>query len=688
MLRVAFGGHVDAFRRALADLQPQDPLNQHLPGPDSSEVRVFADGVELLEKRGLLNLRETWIRLAGEALLYDDEIYEVAALWGHRMDSLPVPASAALPDTPFKDLASFSREDAPIFFGRRRTIQTILFVLRDPAARVVLVFGPTGIGKSSILQAGVLSRAGADFHGLYVPHISSVSLLDSVGRALSGGGLRAAWTALEQQRGVPVVVFLDQVESAYTTKDGERRGDSELAAVLDALLGPSDAPEIRGKLVLGVRKEWLAEVLRPLDARKVVPARIEVPRLGPGDIREIILGPTRRGLRDKYRLSFDEEVVGQIVNDLIADDQSPIAPTLQVLLTQLWREANISETGRRITLAQYTSLGRKEERFKVHIQQRLRDLASVDGLKEAVDAGLALDLLFELTTPARTSRAVPRAELERRYGPGVINKLIAAGIEARLLRLEGDDKNAPTDVGLMHDSIAPVVRVLFRESTLPGQKARRVLVRLIEGYEEASPETRVIPQVQRADLDVLEEGQAGMRQLNEVEARIIRENHQRLKDEQSRREEAQQRDLAAAKELADTQARELVAAKELAETQLHAAAQRLKFIWGLGILSVLALAAAGASYWYFRVAEEQTKEALRATARARDQRRWVAIREVEDDPTMQAVLLREVERPEELSGWHEVAFNTLTQPIAQAVLARISHQVKGIPAVHPRLEPV
>jgi putative ribosome biogenesis GTPase RsgA len=60
----------------------------------------------------------------------------------------------AVPESPYVGLDPYSAEDAPFFFGRERERQVIVANLR--AARVTLLYGPSGVGKSSVLNAGVV----------------------------------------------------------------------------------------------------------------------------------------------------------------------------------------------------------------------------------------------------------------------------------------------------------------------------------------------------------------------------------------------------------------------------------------------------------------------------------------------------------------------------------------------------
>src|SRR5947207_11486575 len=59
------------------------------------------------------------------------------------------------PSSPYKGLAAFedSAVDALFFFGRDRDSQVIAANLM--ASRLTVLFGPTGVGKTSVLRAGV-----------------------------------------------------------------------------------------------------------------------------------------------------------------------------------------------------------------------------------------------------------------------------------------------------------------------------------------------------------------------------------------------------------------------------------------------------------------------------------------------------------------------------------------------------
>ena len=75
-----------------------------------------------------------------------------------RVDLASVPAARhepplPPPETPFVGLVPFAARDAPFFFGRERERRLIAANLM--ASRLTLLYGASGVGKSSVLRAGV-----------------------------------------------------------------------------------------------------------------------------------------------------------------------------------------------------------------------------------------------------------------------------------------------------------------------------------------------------------------------------------------------------------------------------------------------------------------------------------------------------------------------------------------------------
>ena len=66
------------------------------------------------------------------------------------------------PETPYVGLVPYGEDDAGFFFGRDEEKRIVTANLR--ASRLTILYGPSGVGKTSLLQAGVvhdLREAGA-----------------------------------------------------------------------------------------------------------------------------------------------------------------------------------------------------------------------------------------------------------------------------------------------------------------------------------------------------------------------------------------------------------------------------------------------------------------------------------------------------------------------------------------------
>ena len=58
-----------------------------------------------------------------------------------------------VPPTPYKGLVPYAEEDAPFFFGR--TAETEIITANLMASRLTVLYGASGVGKTSVLRAGV-----------------------------------------------------------------------------------------------------------------------------------------------------------------------------------------------------------------------------------------------------------------------------------------------------------------------------------------------------------------------------------------------------------------------------------------------------------------------------------------------------------------------------------------------------
>ena len=109
------------------------------------------------EEEGAGDQRIPWqLYPAGAAERMDWSLAEAA---NDPFFGLPELPPLDLPDKPYRYLDFYRREDAEIFFGRGREIRELYEqVTAAGSPPIILFYGQSGVGKSSLLAAGLLPR--------------------------------------------------------------------------------------------------------------------------------------------------------------------------------------------------------------------------------------------------------------------------------------------------------------------------------------------------------------------------------------------------------------------------------------------------------------------------------------------------------------------------------------------------
>ncbi len=427
-----------------------------------------------------------------------------------------------LPDTPYRHLQWFREDDAAVFFGRAQETREVYDqVVATTGAPLLLFCGQSGVGKSSLLSAGLVPYLRPTHDVVMARRDRDAGLTATLRAALGapeGASIKAAWRDAESRTGRPVVVLLDQVEEVYT----RACADVELTEFVETLVQVFGAQgeRPRGRLVLSFRKEWLADIEDVLKAAKLPRSKFVLHRLTRAGIVEVVEGPTRTdALRTQYRLAVADGLAAIIADDLLSDVSATVAPTLAVLLTKMWTQAMALDEehpvfdtplyqAHRLTLLEFLD----EQLAALHVR-----------MPGAMESGLALDVLAYHTTALGTAEQRSVTELDSMYAHRrtAVAALVQHAEELHLLA----SVQLPTARGteavqgtrLVHDTLGPMVRQRFEESDRPGQRARRLLESRAVDWRDG----RVGAALVTADLAVVDAGVDGMRARTTAEERIL-----------------------------------------------------------------------------------------------------------------------------------------------------------------------
>ena len=511
-----------------------------------------------------------------------------------------LPTDIGWPVEPYRNLEYFQRDHARIFFGRGRAIRELYNLLTLPAesaeSRLIFYYGQTGVGKTSVLAAGLLPRVEALFATRYCRRSAQDGLLGTLRDELAPGtkpfdlgtawleiereaqrplldklapgtkpfDLGTAWLEIEQEAKRPLLIVLDQAEEAFTRPRADSRPQDEVRALFEAIreaFTPTRTQRPQGRLILGFRKEWLAEfyeirktsnldikrmMLEPLDGPGVIEA-IE----GPANHFGLDINPDRKSVKpgEATLAEFMSHDLFNTLADPRKEQESPIAPTLQILLTRMWKEAYARNQERpTFDPKLYQELKGKGFKLDEVIQEQFDKIAKDEGLHESVEKGLLLDLLEFFTTREGTADTHTRREIRDRY-PSQHSERLDALLEAckssYLLADVGVGADGTKAYRLTHDTLAPLLRERVRVSPALAQRARHVL----EGRAATWKGQPNDPVLDRVDLASVEEGLPWMRALEKGEpALALLEASRQAEERRVAEEEERQRQLREARE--------------------------------------------------------------------------------------------------------------------------------------------
>jgi hypothetical protein len=207
--------------------------------------------------------------------------------------------------SPFPGLEAFTEEDSAVFFGRHAEITEVLNrfhpVLAGQAHRLITVVGPSGVGKSSLVRAGVVPRLRQRRGGWIVvpPMVPGDHPLQSLAQALAAACSKHSAADVPTHRfadelritgrrpNAPVVVIVDQAEELLTLS-----GEFERDEFLDLLASALDA-DPRLWITVIMRSEFLTAFLSTKQAR-LFRDPVTVGTLGRTELAEVIEQPARR----------------------------------------------------------------------------------------------------------------------------------------------------------------------------------------------------------------------------------------------------------------------------------------------------------------------------------------------------------------------------------------------------------
>ena len=348
-------------------------------------------------------------------------------------------------ERPYIGLNYYTEADAHIFFGREAERRKIIGNLRT--SRLTLLYAGSGVGKSSLLRAGVAARlwelagqspsrvaAGArpaPDTTRYVPVVFSSwkddpeqALLAEVESALrrispdthsvvASESLEQALEQVSTDIDATLLVILDQFEEYFLYHSSEAEFADQLARCINR-------PDLRVRFLIATRDDAYAMLGDLFNGRvpNVYGNYLRLGNLGREAARDAIKKPLDRykelhdqGPAVEIEPALVEAVLDQVRAGQVALDTAGVGghsawsangdgietPYLQLVMKRLWDEEK-GQGSDRLRLTTLTRLGGAEAIVKTHLD------AALSALPERMQA-VAVDVFHHLITPSRTKIA-------------------------------------------------------------------------------------------------------------------------------------------------------------------------------------------------------------------------------------------------------------------------------------------
>ena len=434
----------------------------------------------------------------------------------HPLPPLSLAEARALLPAPYVGLRHFEEREAHLYFGRDEAIARLINLIGQPGYRLFLLYGPSGVGKSSLLNAGLLPRIRQQYT-VYGP----------VRRSFEQGldaQLQQLLAQTRQQPGSkPTLLILDQVEEMFTHANPERRQEAadffrELAQALRDEAAPL-------RILLSFRFEHFTKIAQPLEDAGLQWLKLGLEPLTPRAVRQAIIGVMQREpLPQLFKLHITPELIEAMTAAVCRDEASHIAPLLELQLRSMWDEA--------------VQLHPPNPVFDKTLYMRFETIAlpqmvahQLQKLPEdwqpAVENGLVLGLLRRLVTPRGTAGSAPAEELRALYRHIEHFDTLLERLQDTYLLIALPHEQR---YRLAHDALAPIIQQMHQDSDLPGQRAERIIEAKARDYERGYPVA-----FSEVDLEIVRAGQAGMAAINDGLLAQLEQDEQRYRAERLER---------------------------------------------------------------------------------------------------------------------------------------------------------
>ena len=325
--------------------------------------------------------------------------------------------------SPFKFLDAYDKEDKEIFFGR--TQETLELYDRIFETNLVLLYGASGTGKTSLINCGLGNQfESTDWHPIFIRRKDNI--IESTHHELHDHAIKKLGDETNKNISLisrihslyldyfkPIYLIFDQFEEIFIM--GSKEEQQEFFELLYEILEQN----MQCKILISMREEYIAYLS---EFENVIPSlfdnRLRVEKMNKKNLKDVI-----KGTADEFNITLKDEAereVSEMIIEKLRDKNHEIdLANLQVYLDRLYRLDAERQGGKTDSIvfdpALIDKTGNLEDVMSLFLDEQIKILNKELNTSYKIDKTIIpLDILFELVTDNGTKRAVDLIEIKKR----------------------------------------------------------------------------------------------------------------------------------------------------------------------------------------------------------------------------------------------------------------------------------
>ncbi|MFO7574808.1 MAG: hypothetical protein R6W67_06585, partial [Bacteroidales bacterium] len=383
--------------------------------------------------------------------------------------------------SPFKFLDSYTKDDRNIFFGRDREIEELY--QRVFESKIVLVYGVSGTGKSSLIHCGLANkfsetdwlpvniRRGTGIIQSMASAVSQAAITPIEGTISTPSGFKKAVRSLYLDHYKPLYFIFDQFEELFIFGNREER--KEFIAIVKALT----ESDLQCRFIFVMREEYMAGIT---EFEKYIPTvfsnRVRIEKMSHRNALETIKQPCKI-----FNISLEEGFAETLLEKLSPGETEVELTFLQVFLDKTYR----------LAVEIRSTAGGEHPSFTISLLEKVGNVSDLLGgfLDEQIAMmeypDNAMSVLKAFVSGKGTKRPASEQEVIdniRSIGKEIpqeqVIELIQSFVRLRVLR----DKNDNGRYELRHDALAEKVYDKFSTAEKELLEIRQFIENSFQSY--------------------------------------------------------------------------------------------------------------------------------------------------------------------------------------------------------------